>query len=838
MFRRGVRPTPTATLVNMRNAKASGIGAVYSQLRTVAASVQEAVNPIVLKAAGDRLLNEASPQWVQWATRAYIAESVALQETPVNTPSIAVVRRARAQGEMVAFWRTAPSDLAEVTRLQQDLTTTLRAALIRHWRADLLSAVRHVINSVRSEENIHRTVENTCVPYLPWRHLVVPRCHTMFETFAYVIPSTSFEDPWNNIWIQLCSQFTGDAEEFVVIPEGQPNWVADIDARIAEWGGETVLGAYELLSWYKRNDAEMYVIAAAITSVTVLCKGNNLTTKWLDRHLQQFQAAFNINDFRDAYTQESITTFHRMYPVDDIPPEQLYKFLCSISAQLNDEVTKPLRWMLEQTAAANLTPITAFASAFLKGRHINMNLLKRGGVTIPEHEFHAFAIAILKMANAPYSSILKPPIPSSDYADIAYLGLRVARIAEGDSTYNAYMGAWDNHLRCNKASLDSFAKTIAEYITEVPDAAKALVREWQKTHDVPLKLDGDYVYLCPTDDQPLPPGLYIEGSIDIPRVAVPAPAQDAPPEAAQVDGGEGQPPAAVAPAPPVVQPIQNPFLQPAPAQAAEADLAEIREVAAAERAAMRQAVQAARMAWPKALKGLPARAGRVLIHDLIEHAAGDQADKFTDGMYKLIECADSVSQQQALPEVDYVNGRVPRMYRTVPDTIIQAAKDVGVTEQEVAAALHAAGDVDFDAANNTEYVMQRRLVRVPHVNALAPVYRQVTRSMATMYSTRAGGAEDPANIEAAAVNHAAQNHETYRTQRVESALHNVDAPAAPDQFVEVEIDWQTNLRDPIQNLPLAPQQPPQGDGNAGGDGEVDGPQHGDNDVGDNNDVVA
>lgn len=220
---------------------------------------------------------------------------------------------------------------------------------------------------------------------------------------------------------------------------------------------EEIVGVYECIGANKQDSDEARAILAAsvFTEVTALCKSGNITPVWLKKRLDLYKESFGDIAIEDYVSVQSVQKFVQLYQPDKLTGIQIYiiiRYMYELSHGLSLDVMK---WIIEQSRMSNITSAIGFGQAVRQHAVCTHSLLRRAGV--PESEFRNFVMVMIYSISKPFSTLKAPHRPSSMYADLAYIGAKLAFTGR-----SAYKGTPETNASLPIAALDAMISGIED----------------------------------------------------------------------------------------------------------------------------------------------------------------------------------------------------------------------------------------------------------------------------------------------------------------------------------------------------------------------------------------
>lgn len=250
--------------------------------------------------------------------------------------------------------------------------------------------------------------------------------------------------------------------EINIVPE---NEVSNVWARLDE---DNVTQFYHILGEIEVEDIFVRMTAYLIVSLLNITKSGNVTERYLDRRIDQLATEFQAANLNLHINSEIITAYAKMFPTTNLTADYVYKVLSTYYTIFKGVDAGPVTWMIEQSAASNVSAALAVAEMIRKNQCAMYQRLK---ILLGRDQFAQWAGVVGHLMYDRFASIVAPPITVQKYADLAYIGIFVEfGMASPGLTAGGYKGTPDKQAKWSKANLDRMALCIRDQsIMEVED---------------------------------------------------------------------------------------------------------------------------------------------------------------------------------------------------------------------------------------------------------------------------------------------------------------------------------------------------------------------------------
>lgn len=677
-------------LTGATRGRAAGIGTGFAQLTLLAQQSRQARRPLVLVASGDRCIHSRMPQWIRWVTRAQLASLVVSHQARLEANLREEQKVARELGELSAFWAVENTTPQVAQANRREALVMARRELAAHKVAEIRTAIRRFWHKMLEFNGHHEETHNRHIPYMQYGQAVTVRCEEFFIRRAAGIPATFFVDESLPNWIQAMTEY--DIQTIRDLPEGDLVLQADLAPLILDLDDDHFIALLDFLAQDQYDYYYTRYLCSLLVAVTTLCKQGNVTEKWVERHTDLFRSHFGNEGITAIFTTPVVMAYAQYYPVANITPQDMYVYLCIIYSQLADANASVVNWVIEQAAAANVTSLTCLAHALGQGKRFDLEIFKSAALGIPEEEFAAYAEAALHTINEPFCSLVAPPVTSDKYADLAYIGYKIATYMDPNSSYTGYTNSLANHIQRSVKALDEFAKKIANRITAIPDLDDIIQQLVAMRTKLEVHRRDDHMYFNIIGNPDIPEGLQLEGRLATQEIPVPA-FQDQAMRRTVVD--------------------------------------EAREDYGARKAEERRARAATRADWPKEYKTFSVQSGRMSITALEDWLANHES-VFSRHLHMVLAAVRATSMQQKLTPPDWTTNTLGGRYRAIDENLRAAL--AGLKVQNIDQKYHAPVLIQLREPGEQEYFFQELLVAVHQSFNIENFFKRKSASMLAAYA--------------------------------------------------------------------------------------------------------
>lgn len=230
--------------------------------------------------------------------------------------------------------------------------------------------------------------------------------------------------PWDKMGVDLTT--LGNANSIETLIAAIP------DVMAADWDKDlTNVHIMHLCNFVGRNHPDFIrkeLMRAQFISIAAICKGQNLTLSWAASRWKTIKEQYTvIEQNAPEVTKDIVAEYARLFIPRTVKLGPLYStlmFNIRISQNLGVEA---LAWMVEQARGTNVTGLTAIATACTTFDICTYTVLSK---LLPADNFTNAITAMLWTIRQPYITLTGPRIPIVEYADLAYVCLRLS-IPEG-----------------------------------------------------------------------------------------------------------------------------------------------------------------------------------------------------------------------------------------------------------------------------------------------------------------------------------------------------------------------------------------------------------------------
>lgn len=399
-----------------------------------------------------------TPEGLFLMIRDFCAQNMTSNQSDEHT------RQAHIAGSIIAEWTIQsmiPADAAGYTEKMNSERKYI-AEVLREYIKQPADVLRPIIESMR----IVRNKSFDEVQHWP-RGELWSRLNDVPQTAPWKIEwvrlrLNSF--PWTKLTTMTAAQHTA-----IHVSGVSGDITSEILGRIAmkpanefrtAWKNLTdgeIVGVYECIGANKQDtdEARAIVAAAVFTGVTALCKSGNITPVWLKKRLDLFKESFGDVAIDEYVSVQSVQKFVQLYQPEKRSGMEIYvmiRYLYELSHNLSLDVIK---WIIEQSRMSNITSAMGFGQAVRQHAVCTHSLLRRAG--IPESEFRNLVMVMVHSISKPFSTLKAPYHPTSMYADVAYIGAKIAF-----SGRSAYKGTPETNASLPVAALDAMISSIGD----------------------------------------------------------------------------------------------------------------------------------------------------------------------------------------------------------------------------------------------------------------------------------------------------------------------------------------------------------------------------------------
>lgn len=214
---------------------------------------------------------------------------------------------------------------------------------------------------------------------------------------------------------------------------------------------EEMTNVITAISMVLQKERSNLLIASIFVMAASICKSGNLTDAWLQSRLETLSSSIPNQDFEDQITTEIIKSYYAKFVEKQMKLDDIYKTIIYTYTIAKDIDANPIDWIFEQSMASNVTAATSFYTSCTRYKLCTYTVLVRVGV--PPIQLKNIAKVALIIANNPFASLIAPPVPTADYADLAYIGTRLCLPIGGNKGYRGTSGA---NCTLSTDALDAF----------------------------------------------------------------------------------------------------------------------------------------------------------------------------------------------------------------------------------------------------------------------------------------------------------------------------------------------------------------------------------------------
>lgn len=359
-----------------------------------------------------------------------IAEEIVTRQRANQNLTVASTNAAQA-GQLTALWmaseQTQPID--QEVAMQKVLTILLRHPPKRNR---IQAYYTYMLNNLRQEQHAAYITADECRARLR----VVDDQHFNIQLPAEVHPHklraieiganraiTDFlvEDDIKRIF-QGMSNIDNNA---VIIPALAEVTVIQEDQIANVWsalGVDDITQYFHIMGDIELEDVFVRMTAYLITSLLNLTKSGNVTERYLDRRIDQLATEFQAQNLNLHINSEIISAYAKMFPITNLTADYVYKVLSTYYTIFKEIDVGPVTWMIEQSAATNVSAALAIAEMIRKNQCAMYQRLK---ILLGSDQFAQWAGVVGHLMYDRFAFIVAPPITVQKYADLAYIGIFV-----------------------------------------------------------------------------------------------------------------------------------------------------------------------------------------------------------------------------------------------------------------------------------------------------------------------------------------------------------------------------------------------------------------------------
>lgn len=296
-----------------------------------------------------------------------------------------------------------------------------------------------------------------------------------------------------------------DGERVIIPNDIVLDIIGDVP-RVATWDrleDEQVLALLHVAGIRDRVTTDTNIVSCLMLSILHLTKSSNVTENFITRRVEQLLQIFSGLNLEGVLTREAVIKYGQRFPCRNINADKVYEILVAYNSYFKSKNINPIVWIIEQSAASNVSSALAVANMVVKNAQAPFN---RISAYIGHDQIGTWASLVGELSYDRFCSIIDPPYTIAAYPDLAYLGIRVEFGANRPGvTGGGYQGRPDTRARLSKNNLDALAETIMNYGSVEMESALSLKNDLAaryQNHKV-LEIQG-YFYVIPQDNAEAP----------------------------------------------------------------------------------------------------------------------------------------------------------------------------------------------------------------------------------------------------------------------------------------------------------------------------------------------
>ncbi|UVF62172.1 MAG: hypothetical protein [Bat faecal associated chuvirus 3] len=443
-----------------------GIPIVFTETNYVAKANIVSLDEDLMVACGDFTPMDISiTNFCSLTARYFIAECLAnyavLRGNKMNMDQ----RLAFIMANLIGMAMERPDKgLLEVTKARTKIIEKLRVS------PPSLTVVMQGISDIIRDCQANQT--NMCVPKsqaeevilddVPEDGMVIQK-YQFYASFGHLIPSSLFTTvAARTIWNELSKvskefyKFADNSWDGVIDPE---TW----NTKWAELPTECIIGIFNMLGCQHRVQATNAMYAAKFAYITTVAKAN-VTEAWINRRANMLNVTGSKLDM-SMYTKVSIfNDFHQLVNTTISNPEKFYEKIIALMTLATRANMPAFKWILEQSALANITHATVIANVCKKMAYFDIDVLIDSG--IPDGNVRKFLELVLEVLRCPFRSLHEVPVKVGEYSDLAYLCLYISRNIMNETSLKNYAGNTANNCILARATLEAIAVNYCEVLNQ------------------------------------------------------------------------------------------------------------------------------------------------------------------------------------------------------------------------------------------------------------------------------------------------------------------------------------------------------------------------------------
>lgn len=306
------------------------------------------------------------------------------------------------------------------------------------------------------------------------------------------------------LWAQLADRVHG--ENFVEIPNDVTLDIVDEDVRIAAWKNwptESKLAAIDAIATARLVDVLRQGVCYSLVATISMAKSGNVTDQFLTRRLASLAPSIPGVEITDLLQTDLISAFASHFPTNQLSPDELFSIVSAQYTIFKQLDIGPLCWILEQSAAANITTAMQVAEMVVKYPKAPFETVVD---FVGREQVRAWASLVCQVSYDRFCSLAVPPVTMAAYPDLAYVAAYVMFVLkQGRQTLAGagYKGAPDSRAKHPKDSLIRVAQIIADSEQSAVEAAMSLAPLLEELHpNYSVVMTDEKYYLIPKQQVP------------------------------------------------------------------------------------------------------------------------------------------------------------------------------------------------------------------------------------------------------------------------------------------------------------------------------------------------
>lgn len=305
------------------------------------------------------------------------------------------------------------------------------------------------------------------------------------------------EDDHKNLWASL--QDRNDLNPVEIPHDVHPAIIPEAERRNiwVGWSNEARMAFYEVLARNSKTHVVTTGVTYAVLAILSFAKSGNTTEGYLERRIKALAPALPGARLEGRINTQIVTAFSQSFSSGHITADQAYSAISAYYYMFDDLKTDTLKWVIEQSAANNITTAMTVAEMLLKYPDAPYEKIFS---KIGFDQVTKWAELVCHLAYDRFCSFITPPVTMAQYPDLAYLGAYVMFVAQNSQpgVNVAYKGTPDQRARLPKSTLMTFGDAIVD--TALTDARNALSLQEEIKHyypDYDVRRLGTNYYMVP-----------------------------------------------------------------------------------------------------------------------------------------------------------------------------------------------------------------------------------------------------------------------------------------------------------------------------------------------------